>query len=197
MIAGIVEEHGVAREQNRALQRAAQVADQAPARRVPRLVELPFLNRPLLNLLDFGVNRLFDLSGILAGCGHRFEIEERRALSTAATPAYTCTATCCCRTRLSYSRELRPAPITDARALQRIHVGIEAARHLIRDVDEREPRERILTTVRRSSFCGGSAVSSGGGGGPDGMLSKYFRTFSSAVFASTSPAIASTALFGA
>ena len=41
------------------------------------------------------------------------------------------------------------------------------------------------------------AVSSAGGGGPDGMLSKYFRTFASAVFSSTSPAIASTALFGA
>ena len=53
-----------------------------------------------------------------------------------------------------------------------------------------------LTTVRRSSFCTGSVVSSGGAAGPDGMPSKYFRTFSTATFASTSPAMASTALFG-
>ena len=50
---------------------------------------------------------------------------------------------------------------------------------------------------RRSSFCGGSVMSTFGGAGCFEIGPKYFSIFASVVFVSTSPTIASTALFGA
>ena len=133
----------------RALQGAPEIADKAASRRVARLLELPLLNRPLLNFLDLRVHRLFDRRRIAAGRGHRFEVEQPRALRLlhAGVDLHG-------HLLLPHEAVVEPGaaarPHHRRQRAQRVHVGMQPARHLIGRIDERETRERILD--HRSPF---------------------------------------------
>ena len=90
-----------------------------------------------------------------------------------------------------------PWPRMIGKLLHRVIVGRVARRDVVRDVDLRQARERIVDRFAALAVCGSSARSTFGGAGCDGIEPKYFFTFARASSGSKSPTSVSTALLGA
>ena len=169
-------------------------------RAVVRLLDLPVRNRAGLHLLDLLVDRRFDVgerSCPARPCADTWNSPGPRLSAIAGAGARTPAASA--RTTFSYSRELRPLDSTRDSTSSASSSGEPAGGAMPRDVDPRQPRQRILD---RAAALGGlrrlGEVDRRFGGGCDGIALEVLLASASSVFVvSTSPTIDSTALFGA
>ena len=193
----LVVEHRVLREQDRALQRAADTVHETRARAGPRLLDLPVGDRAGLHLLDLR---------------RRSPLRDPRPTCRAATMPTTLNRPDRGSRRIRRTRSSRAASAgrsprrTGAAAArqdrgqhrQRVVIGRRARRNLVGHVDAREPRERILECraalfrLRRLGHVDRPAAAAA-----TEWPRSTSATFSSVVLVSTSPTIAMTALLGA